>query len=31
MEYRHKEIEKRWQQRWKEDKTYRTKIRQHQA
>lgn len=26
MEYRHKEIEKRWQQRWKEDKTYRTKT-----
>lgn len=26
MEYNHKEIESRWQQRWKEDKTYKTEI-----
>ena len=26
MEYNHKEIEKRWQQRWKDDKTYRADI-----
>lgn len=26
MEYKHKEIEKRWQQRWKEDKTYKAEI-----
>lgn len=26
MEYNHKEIEARWQQRWKEDKTYHTEI-----
>lgn len=26
MEYRHKEIEQRWQQHWKENKTYKTEI-----
>lgn len=26
MEYNHKAIESRWQQRWKEDHTYRTEI-----
>lgn len=26
MEYNHREIENRWQQRWKEDKTYKTEI-----
>ena len=26
MEYKHKDIEQRWQQRWKEDKTYKTEI-----
>ncbi|MCM1348891.1 MAG: leucine--tRNA ligase [Firmicutes bacterium] len=26
MEYNHKAIEERWQQRWKEDKTYHTEI-----
>lgn len=26
MEYNHKEIESRWQQRWREDKTYKTEI-----
>ena len=26
MEYNHKEIESRWQQRWKEDKTYATAV-----
>ncbi len=26
MEYNHREIESRWQQRWKEDKTYKTEV-----
>jgi len=26
MEYKHKDIEQRWQQRWKDDKTYKTEI-----
>ncbi|MGN0223518.1 MAG: class I tRNA ligase family protein, partial [Muribaculaceae bacterium] len=26
MEYNHKEIEKRWQQRWKDDQTYAAKV-----
>jgi leucyl-tRNA synthetase len=26
MEYNHKEIEKRWQQRWKDEKTYKAEI-----
>ena len=26
MEYRHKEIEQRWQQYWKDHKTYRAEI-----
>ena len=26
MEYNHREIEQRWQQRWKEDKTYKAEI-----
>ena len=29
MEYKHKDIEQRWQQRWKEDKTYKTEIDHH--
>ena len=26
MEYNHKDIESRWQQRWREDKTYRCEV-----
>ena len=26
MEYKHKEIESRWQQYWRENKTYKTEI-----
>ena len=26
MDYRHKDIEQRWQQYWKENKTYKTEI-----
>ena len=26
MEYNHREIESRWQQRWKDDKTYKTEV-----
>ena len=26
MEYNHKEIESRWQQHWKENKTYKTET-----